>query len=102
MKKLTIGLFFGSGLFLSSTQNFEFQDVIDLNRLSVVSQNGTETCWSIAISSLKKSEIIRLTEKKIDLSEIYQVRTSYPFKVENYIRRKRKAISTATKKKLAL
>jgi bleomycin hydrolase len=35
MKKLTIGLFFGSGLFSSSAQNYEFQDVIDLNKLSV-------------------------------------------------------------------
>ena len=38
-----------------------------------------------------ESEIIRLTGKKIDLSEMYQVRNTYPLKAENYLMRQGRA-----------
>jgi len=91
MKKLYIGLLFASGLFTASAQNYEFQDVIDLDRLPVISQDITGTCWSFSTSSFLESEIIRLTGKKIDLSEMYQARTTYPLKAENYVMRQGKA-----------
>ena len=91
MKKLYIGLLFAYGLFSASAQNYEFQDVIDLDHLPVISQDKTGTCWSFSTTSFLESEIIRLTGKPIDLSEMYQARTTYPLKAENYVMRQGKA-----------
>jgi bleomycin hydrolase len=91
MKKLYIGLLFASGLFSASAQNYEFQKVNDVECLPVISQDITGTCWSFSTSSFLESEIIRLTGKKIDLSEMYQARTTYPLKAENYVLRQGKA-----------
>ncbi len=91
MKKIYIGLLFASGLFSASAQNYEFQDVIDVERLPVISQDITGTCWSFSTSSFLESEIIRLTGKKIDLSEMFQARTTYLAKAENYVMRQGKA-----------
>ena len=91
MKKLYIGLLFTSGLFTSFAQNYEFQEVINIERLPVISQDITGTCWSFSTSSFLESEIIRLTGKKIDLSEMFQARTTYPLKAENYVLRQGKA-----------
>ncbi len=91
MKKLYIGFLIASGLFSASAQNYEFQEVIDVERLPVISQDITGTCWSFSTSSFLESEIIRLTGKKIDLSEMFQARTSYMAKAENYVMRQGKA-----------
>lgn len=91
MKILHIGVLFALGLFTASAQNYEFQEVIDVERLPVISQDITGTCWSFSTASFLESEIIRLTGKKIDLSEMYQARTTYPLKAENYIMRQGKA-----------
>lgn len=91
MKKLYTLLFIALGVVTSTAQNYEFQDVIDIERLPVISQDQTGTCWSFSTSSFIESEIIRLTGKKIDLSEIYQARTTYIAKAENYVMRQGKA-----------
>jgi len=72
-------------------QSYEFQSIIDLESLPVISQDKTGTCWSYSSSSFIESEIIRLTGKKIDISEMFQVRNIYPKKAENYILRQGKA-----------
>ena len=91
MKKLYVGLLFASGLFSASAQNYEFQKVNDVECLPVISQDITGTCWSFSTSSFLESEIIRLTGKKIDLSEMFQARTTYLAKAENYVMRQGKA-----------
>jgi len=91
MKKIYFTLLFITGLFSTSAQNYEFQDVIDLERLPVISQDATGTCWSFSTSSFLESEIIRLTGKKIDLSEMFQARTTYFAKAENFVMRQGKA-----------
>lgn len=91
MKKIYIGVLYLTGLCTSSGQNYEFQTVIDLECLPVISQDITGTCWSFSTSSFLESEIIRLTGKKIDLSEMYQARTTYPLKAENFVMRHGKA-----------
>ena len=91
MKNLYIGLLFASGLFSASAQNYEFQKVNDVECLPVISQDITGTCWSFSTSSFLESEIIRLTGKKIDLSEMFQARTTYLAKAENYVMRQGKA-----------
>ena len=59
------------------SQSYEFQTVVDLDATEVISQDITGTCWSFSTSSFLESEIIRLTGKQIDLSEMYSVRQTY-------------------------
>ena len=91
MKKLYLGILLSIGALTVHSQNYEFQEVINIECLPVISQDKTGTCWSFSTSSFLESEIIRLTGKRIDLSEMYQVRTTYPKKAENFIMRQGKA-----------
>src|SRR5690606_3656877 len=80
-----------SGMFCVNAQEYEFQSVIELETTPVISQGQTGTCWSFSTSSFLESEITRLTGKTVDLSEMYQVRNTYPKKAENYVMRQGKA-----------
>lgn len=91
MKKLYLTLSLISSLFCLQAQNYEFQTVSELTNTPVISQGATGTCWSFSTSSFLESEITRLTGKTIDLSEMYQVRNTYPKKAENYVMRQGKA-----------
>ena len=72
MKK---ALFFFGILFISASlfaqQPYQFTEIIDLETTPVISQGRTGTCWSFSSTSFLESEIIRLTGKQIDLSEMY-------------------------------
>jgi len=70
---------------------YQFTEIIDLEATPVISQGRTGTCWSFASTSFLESEIIRLTGRQIDLSEMYTVRNTYPLKAENYVMRQGKA-----------
>ena len=88
MKKIVI--FFGivlSSLSISAQELYKFTNVIDLDATPVISQGNTGTCWSFSSTSFIESEIIRLTGKQIDISEMYNVRNTYPKKASNYVMR---------------
>lgn len=91
MKKLIFPLF----LLVSSTfafaQEYKFTPVVDLDATEVKSQDITGTCWSFSTTSFLESEIIRLTGKHIDVSEMYNVRNTYSKKAWNYVIRQGKA-----------
>ena len=72
---------------LTAQEAYKFTTITDLEATPVISQGITGTCWSFSSTSFLESEIIRLTGKRIDLSEMYQVRNTYPLKAENYIMR---------------
>lgn len=76
---------------LSAQEPYKFTTVTDIEATPVISQGRTGTCWSFSSTSFLESEIIRLTGKNIDLSEMYQVRNTYPKKAENFIMRQGKA-----------
>ena len=76
--------------FFCNSQTREFETVIDIDATEVISQGRTGTCWSFSTSSFLESEIIRLTGKTIDLSEMYNVRHTYPKKAWNYVMRQGK------------
>lgn len=76
---------------LTAQEAYKFTTVTDLEATPVISQGVTGTCWSFSSTSFLESEIIRLTGKKIDLSEMYQVRNTYPLKAENFVMRQGKA-----------
>ncbi len=92
MKKL---IFYFTFLFISvsltAQEQYKFTDDIDLDATPVISQGNTGTCWSFSTSSFLESEIIRLTGKRIDISEMYNVRNTYPKKAYNYVMRQGKA-----------
>lgn len=71
-------------------QKYSFTPVIDIEATAVKSQGNTGTCWSFSASSFLESEIYRNTGKMIDISEMYNVRYTYPVKAWNYIMRQGK------------
>lgn len=75
----------------SDAQNYEFESICDNKATDVISQGRTGTCWSFSTTSFLESEIIRLTGKEINLSEMYTVRNTYPLKSWNYVMRQGKA-----------
>jgi bleomycin hydrolase len=87
-------LFYVTFLLISYTgfsQAYEFRTNKDIEATPVISQGQTGTCWSFSTTSFLEAEIIRLTGKKIDLSEMYNVRNTYLDKAENYVMRQGKA-----------
>lgn len=90
MKHIFIFLTILFSLSLVAQETYNFTPVIDLETTPVLSQGITGTCWSFSSISFLESEIIRLTGKRIDLSEMYQVRNTYLLKAENYIMRQGK------------
>lgn len=89
-KKITLVL----SLFIiisSYSQNYEFKTIKEIDALPVISQDNTGTCWSFSSISFLESEILRLTGKKMDLSEMYNVKYTYLAKAENYVMRQGKA-----------
>lgn len=90
MNKLFTVYFIFSSIVVFS-QSYKFETVRDIEATDVISQDKTGTCWSFSTTSFLESEIIRLTGEKIDLSEMYTVRNTYPEKAENYVLRQGKA-----------
>lgn len=91
MKKilLFLALFIASGVTAQEAYNFITE--IDLETTPVISQGRTGTCWSFSSTSFLESEVIRLTGKQVDLSEMYNVRNTYPKKLENFVMRQGKS-----------
>ncbi|MGB1268549.1 MAG: C1 family peptidase [Flavobacteriaceae bacterium] len=91
MRKLIITSALAFSSFIVFSQEYQFTDVINLECTEVKSQGNTGTCWSFSTSSFLESEIKRLTDKSVDLSEMYTVRNTYPKKAWNYVMRQGKA-----------
>lgn len=89
-KNIALLLFLFIGL-CSYAQPYEFQTVKDIEALPVISQDKTGTCWSFSSTSFLEAEILRITGKKMDLSEMYNVKYTYLDKAENYVMRQGKA-----------
>ncbi|RZJ71015.1 C1 family peptidase [Flavobacterium sp.] len=87
MKKYLACAAFSAIAFSGFSQKYEFQSVANLECEPVISQGITGTCWSFSSTSFLESEIFRTTGKHIDLSEMYNVRHTYPKKAYNYIMR---------------
>ncbi len=92
MKHVFLFFFYvGMTTALFAQEPYKFKTVIDLEATPVISQGRTGTCWSFSSTSFLESEIMRLTGKQIDLSEMYTVRHTYPKKAENFVMRQGKA-----------
>ena len=64
----------------------QFTVVKDNAHGNIENQCKTSTCWSFATTSFIESEINRKGFKAVDLSEMYNVRLTYPKKAESYVR----------------
>jgi bleomycin hydrolase len=91
MKQTFFGIVFLSLALSTYAQKYEFQTIKDIACTPVISQGSTGTCWSFSSTSFLEAEIIRISGKKIDLSEMYNVRHTYPKKAWNYVMRQGKS-----------
>lgn len=66
---------------------YQFKTILDNRATPVANQFSSGTCWCFSTTSFLESEIIRLTGREIDLSEMYFVRCAYIYKARNYIMR---------------
>lgn len=87
MKKTFFSIAFLALAFSAHSQKYEFQTIKNIECTPVISQGATGTCWSFSSTSFLEAEIIKKTGKKIDLSEMYNVRHTYPKKAWNYVMR---------------
>ena len=65
---------------------FKFTDVKVCKSTSVKNQAKSGTCWCFSGNSFLEDEILRITGKEYDLSEMFIVRMCYLDKAEKYIR----------------
>ena len=91
MKKILLSVFLLSFTISVFAQDYKFKTTVDLEATPVISQGRTGTCWSFSASSFLESEIIRLTGKQVNISEMFNVRNTYPKKAWNYVMRQGKA-----------
>jgi bleomycin hydrolase len=70
---------------------YTFKEVVNNSSTPTKDQCMTGTCWSYATTSFLESELIRTGKGEHDLSEMYNVRMTYPKKAENYVRYQGKA-----------
>lgn len=94
MKKLGIlltVLTFQLGVIAQSESAYTFEIVDGHEATETKDQCRTGTCWSFATISFVESELIRMGKGQHNLSEMYNVRMTYPEKAEMYVRYQGKA-----------
>ncbi len=69
-----------------SVNNYEFRAVKDLESMDVQDQYITGTCWSFSTLSFIESEVMRIKDLDVKLSEMWIVRNAYIEKAERYVR----------------
>lgn len=65
---------------------YTFTDIVNLDKTETKDQCRTGTCWSYATGSFIESELMRMGKGEHDLSEMFNVRMTYPKKAEMYLR----------------
>ncbi len=70
----------------NDSTGFVFDTIAMVPTTPVKSQHKSGTCWSYATASYVETEVLRLTDKEIDLSEMYFVYYAYKSKADNYVR----------------
>ena len=68
----------------------KFTEIINIDNTEVKNQQRTGTCWSFATASFLESEVLRLKNKRVDLSEMFEVRNIYEEKARNFFLRQGK------------
>lgn len=63
-----------------------FTMIKEIGATSVKNQARTGTCWDFATQSFLESELMRMGKGRYNLSEMFDVRYTYPLKAEKYVR----------------
>lgn len=74
------------GLSQENASPYQFKVIKSLESTDAKDQCKTGTCWSFATTSFLESELIRTGKGSHDLSEMFNVRVTYPKKAWFYIR----------------
>lgn len=67
--------------------SYTFKPFKHLEHTVIKNQHQTGTCWAFSTASFLESEVKRISQVDVDLSEMYIVRQVYKKKCENYVRR---------------
>lgn len=65
---------------------YTFTTVVQQKTGATEDQCATGTCWSFATVSFLEAEILRKGHEAVDLSEMFNVRYTYPLKAESFVR----------------
>lgn len=91
LKKLILicycGLLSASSLLTAQGSTYSFKPFKHLEHTAVKNQHQTGTCWAFSTASFLESEVKRISQMDVDLSEMYIVRQVYKKKCENFVRR---------------
>jgi len=67
-------------MFLKNQEKFNFTAIKNLETTSIKNQAHSSTRWSFSTISFVESELLRMGNKPMNLSEIFVVRQTYPRK----------------------
>jgi bleomycin hydrolase len=73
------------------TTDGKFKIVAEVPRQPVLNQGNAGTCWSFATVSFLEAEVERMTQQRVDLSEIFPVFFTYVAKSKRYVETKGKS-----------
>lgn len=85
-KHVLLFLFLVAGS-IGQAQNYTFKETTRLSATPVKNQEKTGTCWAFSTASFLESEVMRLGNGFVNLSEMFLVRHIYKQKCDNYVRR---------------
>jgi bleomycin hydrolase len=83
---LLAAVFLSGRLIAQEPSAYQFTPTVSLEAAATEDQCATGTCWSFATISFLESELIRLGNAPVDLSEMFNVRLMYPRKADSYMR----------------
>ncbi len=69
-----------------SKDRHTFTMLYETGATSVKNQANTGTCWDFATQSFLESELMRMGKGNYNLSEMFNVRYTYPLKAERFVR----------------
>lgn len=83
-----IGISCQSGLAQEAEDDstYVFNSIAEVQATSVKDQHRSGTCWAFAGVSFIESEVLRITGRELDISEMYIVRNAYADKALKYVR----------------
>ncbi|PLX23097.1 MAG: aminopeptidase [Salinivirgaceae bacterium] len=65
---------------------YELETIVDLPATPIKNQSRSGTCWSFSGLSFLESEILRLSDREVDLAEMWLVRHDYYERAIDYVR----------------